>query len=88
VTTELRDDDAIKLTVEDSGPGIDANKLEGIFGAFITTKSQGMGLGLAISRMIIEKHKGQITASSDGKNGALFQVLLPIKSTVNGATHA
>src|SRR5262249_53946146 len=70
LTTELRDD-AIKLTVEDSGPGIDANKLEGIFGAFITTKSQGMGLGLAISRMIIEKHKGQITASSDGKKGAL-----------------
>jgi len=88
VTTELRDEDAIKLTVADSGPGIDANKLEGIFGAFITTKSQGMGLGLAISRMIIEKHKGQITASSDGKNGALFQVILPIKSTENGATHA
>jgi len=88
VTTEFRGDDAIKLTVEDSGPGIDANKLEGIFGAFITTKSQGMGLGLAICRMIIEKHQGQITASSDGKNGALFQVLLPIKSTDNGATHA
>jgi signal transduction histidine kinase len=79
--TELHGDDAIKLTVEDSGSGIDANKLEGIFGAFITTKSQGMGLGLAICRMIIEKHRGQITASSDGKNGALFQVVLPIKST-------
>ena len=88
VTTERRDDDAIKLIVEDSGPGIEVNKLEGIFGAFITTKSQGMGLGLAISRMIIEKHKGQITASSDGKNGALFQVILPIKSTENAATHS
>jgi signal transduction histidine kinase len=87
VTTELRDDDTIKLTVEDSGPGIDANKLEGIFGAFITTKSQGMGLGLAICRMIIERHKGQITASSDGKNGALFQVLLPIQSAETGVTH-
>jgi signal transduction histidine kinase len=88
VTTDVHGDDAIKLTVEDSGPGIDANKLEGIFGAFITTKSQGMGLGLAICRMIIEKHKGQITASSDGKNGALFQVVLPTKSTENGVTHA
>ena len=88
VTTELRSNDEIKLTVADSGPGIDANKLEGIFGAFITTKSQGMGLGLAICRMIIEKHKGQITASSDGKNGAQFQVILPIKSTDNGGTHA
>jgi len=88
VTTKVHGDDAIKLTVEDSGLGIDANKLEGIFGAFITTKSQGMGLGLAICRMIIEKHKGQITASSDGKNGAVFQVVLPIKSTEDGATHA
>jgi len=88
VTTTVHADDAIKLTIEDSGPGIDANKLEGIFGAFITTKSQGMGLGLAICRMIIEKHKGQITASSDGKNGALFQVLLPVKSTDNGVIHA
>jgi signal transduction histidine kinase len=86
--TELRGDDAIKLTVEDSGPGIDASKLEGIFGAFITTKSQGMGLGLAISRMIIEKHNGQITASSDGKNGAVFRVVLPIKSAENSATQA
>jgi signal transduction histidine kinase len=88
VTTDVHGDDAIKLTIEDSGPGIDANKLEGIFGAFITTKSQGMGLGLAICRMIIEKHKGQITASSDGKNGALFRVVLPIKSTEKGVTHA
>jgi signal transduction histidine kinase len=86
--TELHGDDAIKLTVEDSGPGIDANKLEGIFGAFITTKSQGMGLGLAISRMIIEKHGGQITASSDAKNGARFEVVLPIKSARNSAIEA
>jgi signal transduction histidine kinase len=86
--TELHGDDAIKLTVEDSGPGIDATKLEGIFGAFITTKSQGMGLGLAICRMIIEKHKGQITASSDSKNGAMFQVVLPIRSEEEETTHA
>jgi signal transduction histidine kinase len=86
VTTKAHGDNAIKLTVEDSGAGIDANKLEKIFGAFITTKSQGMGLGLAICRMIIEKHNGQITASSDGKNGALFQVVLPIKSTENSVT--
>jgi signal transduction histidine kinase len=84
--TELHGEDAIKLTVEDSGPGIDADKLEGIFGAFITTKSQGMGLGLAICRMIIEKHNGQIKASSDGKNGALFQVVLPIGSAEDSPT--
>ena len=80
VQTELRGDDAIRVIVEDSGPGIDTSKLDGIFGAFITTKADGMGLGLAICRMIIEKHNGQITASSDGKNGAKFQVVLPIRA--------
>jgi signal transduction histidine kinase len=46
-----------------------------------------MGLGLAICRMIIEKHNGQITASSDGKYGALFQVVLPIRPPED-VTHA
>ena len=52
-----------------------------IFTAFLTTKSHGMGLGLAICRMIVEQHGGQLTASSDGKNGALFQFVLPIAAT-------
>jgi signal transduction histidine kinase len=66
--------------VRDSGPGIDPKRIDGIFGAFFTTKSQGMGLGLAICRMIIEHHGGQLTASSDGKNGSLFRFALPIVS--------
>jgi signal transduction histidine kinase len=78
VTTGLRDRNAIAVTVEDSGPGIDPKQLDDIFGAFITTKLQGMGLGLAICRMIIEHHGGELTASSDGKNGASFQFVLPI----------
>ena len=78
VTTELRGRDAIAVAVEDSGPGIDPKKLDSIFTAFLTTKSHGMGLGLAICRMIVEQHGGQLTASSDGKNGALFQFVLPI----------
>jgi signal transduction histidine kinase len=68
------------VTIEDSGPGIDPAKLDGIFTAFVTNKSQGMGLGLAICRMIIEHHGGNLTASSDGKNGASFQFVLPIGS--------
>ncbi len=71
--------DSIAMAVQDSGPGIDPNELEEVFDAFFTTKSHGMGLGLAISRMIVERHGGEITASSDGKNGALFQVVLPIQ---------
>jgi signal transduction histidine kinase len=81
VKTEKRSGDAIVLSVQDSGPGIDPKNLESIFDAFVTTKSSGMGLGLAISRMIVEQHGGQLAASSDGKNGALFQLVLPVDAT-------
>jgi len=80
VRTAPRGSGAISVEVQDSGPGIDAKQLEGIFGAFVTTKSQGMGLGLAICRMIVEQHGGQLTATSDGANGSLFQFVLPVNS--------
>jgi C4-dicarboxylate-specific signal transduction histidine kinase len=79
VRTELKGHDAITVAVRDSGLGIDPKRLESIFGAFFTTKPHGMGLGLAICRLIIEHHGGQLTALSDGKDGALFQFVLPIK---------
>jgi signal transduction histidine kinase len=79
VRTELNGHDAITVAMRDSGPGIDEKRLDSIFGAFFTTKSHGMGLGLAICRMIIEHHGGQLTASSDGKSGSLFQFVLPIE---------
>ena len=66
VRTQLREPASLVVEVQDSGPGIPPEKLDGIFGAFFTTKAQGMGLGLAICRMIIEHHGGQLTASSDG----------------------
>jgi PAS domain S-box-containing protein len=69
--------DAIIVAVEDSGPGIDSERLGSIFDAFFTTKSHGIGLGLAICRMIVERHGGQLTAASDGNNGARFQFVLP-----------
>ena len=77
--TKRRGDDAIVVEIEDSGPGIDPADLNSIFDAFFTTKSHGMGLGLAICRMIIERHGGRLSASSDGTNGALFQVILPTR---------
>jgi len=79
VGTEVRDGVAILVTVEDSGLGIDGENLDKIFDAFFTTKRNGTGLGLAICRTIIERHAGELTASSDGKNGALFSIVLPIK---------
>ncbi len=77
--TKRHGDDAIVVEVEDSGPGIDPADLNSIFDAFFTTKSDGMGLGLAICRMIIERHGGRLSASSDGTNGSLFQVILPTR---------
>jgi signal transduction histidine kinase len=81
VKTEVHDRDAIIVALDDSGPGIDPKRFENIFDAFVTTKSHGLGLGLAICRMIIEQHGGQLTASSDGKKGALFQFVLPVAPT-------
>jgi signal transduction histidine kinase len=80
VRTELRGRDAIAIVVEDTGPGIEPTKLSSIFDAFTRTKPDGMGLGLAICRMISESHGGQLTASSDGKSGSLFLLVLPIAS--------
>jgi len=88
VTTERDGREAIVVSVEDSGPGIEPQKLHSIFDAFVTTKPQGMGLGLPICRMIISRHEGQLSALVDNKNGALFQFTLPIKSALTPRTLA
>jgi signal transduction histidine kinase len=77
--TQRQDPGSVVVAVQDTGPGIEPKRLNEIFDAFVTTKAQGTGLGLAICRTIIERHGGQLSAWSDGKNGALFQVVLPIE---------
>jgi signal transduction histidine kinase len=80
IQTERRGQDAIGISIQDSGRGIDAGMIDSIFDAFVTTKAKGKGLGLAISRMIIERHGGQLTATSAGSgNGAGFAIVLPVK---------
>jgi PAS domain S-box-containing protein len=79
--TELHSGNAILVAIEDTGPGFDPEQMGSIFDAFFTTKSHGIGLGLAICRMIVERHGGQLTAASDGKNGARFQFVLPAHVT-------
>jgi signal transduction histidine kinase len=81
VRTDRRGRDAVAVIVQDSGPGIEPGRLDEIFGAFVTTKPHGMGLGLAICRMIAEHHGGELTATSDGKTGAAFRFVLPIKQS-------
>ncbi len=79
VKTERHGSDQIALTVEDSGPGIEPERLGRIFDAFVTSKFLGTGLGLAICQVIVERHGGQILArSSEDEGGALFLCVLPI----------
>ena len=74
--TDILNPDAILVEVRDNGAGIDPAKLDSIFDAFVTTKSQGMGLGLAICRKIVECHGGQIFASPAKPAGAVFRIEL------------
>jgi signal transduction histidine kinase len=71
----------IIIEVEDSGPGIEPERLGSIFEPFVTTKPSGTGLGLAICSTIVERHGGRLTASSDGKSGATFKIVLPVEPT-------
>jgi PAS domain S-box-containing protein len=68
----------ILTTVRDSGPGLDPKGLDHLFNAFYTTKPQGMGMGLAISRSIVEAHGGQLWAKTISPRGAIFQFTVPI----------
>ena len=77
ISTGRFDRNAIMLTVEDTGPGIDPSKVDAIFDAFVTTKPRGMGLGLAICRMMVERHNGHISVSPVHPHGASFRVILP-----------
>jgi signal transduction histidine kinase len=82
VRTELHRRDAIRVAIEDSGPGIDQIRLDRMFDAFVSTKASGMGLGLAICKMIIERHGGEISALSDGRSGTTTQFILPISDQI------
>ena len=62
----------------DQGPGLPPDKLETVFDAFFTTKASGMGMGLAISRSIVEAHGGRIWAENNPEGGATFWFSLPV----------
>jgi PAS domain S-box-containing protein len=76
IRSRQHESDKVLVAVQDSGIGIDPQNLEKIFDAFYTTKSQGMGMGLAISRSIIENHGGKLWAVPNDGPGATFQFTL------------
>lgn len=69
---------SVDIVVSDCGPGIKADELDNVFKAFHTTKANGMGMGLAISRGLIEEHGGNLWAESNPDSGATFRIRLPI----------
>jgi len=77
VKTERGESDAVHISIEDSGTGIAPSNLDRIFKPLFSTKAQGMGMGLAICRSIIERHNGLIWVKADADGVAIFHVELP-----------
>ena len=81
VVTARHDPDSISISLQDTGPGIDPDKLASIFDPFVTTKAKGTGLGLAICKMIVDQHIGKLSAASGETAGARFEIVLPTMTT-------
>ena len=77
IKTELDTDDLVRVTVRDSGAGFDSQDANKLFAAFFSTKPQGMGIGLSVSRSIIESHHGRIWAVKNEGSGATFAFAIP-----------
>jgi len=71
-------DDEVRVAVHDTGVGIAGSDVDRVFGAFFTTKPGGMGMGLSISRSIIEAHGGRLWVAPNEPHGAIFQFSLPV----------
>ncbi len=72
------DQEAIEISIEDNGPGLDESKREQIFEPFFTTRADGTGLGLAIVKQTIEEHHGILTVQNGAGGGAIFTLQLPL----------
>jgi len=82
IATTKKDLKSVLVSVYDSGNGFPSNDLDRLFDPFYSTKSDGMGMGLTISRSIVESHGGRIWATPNSPCGAVFQFTLPIDSTL------
>jgi len=80
VRSEVDESKHVVISVQDSGPGFDPKRLEHLFDAFYTTKPHGLGMGLSISRSIVDAHRGRLWATANVPRGAVFQLALPIGS--------
>ena len=81
IKSESNGDDKVRVSVADTGSGIDPSHLHRIFDPLFTTKARGMGMGLSICRSIIESHQGRIWVAGDMSRGSIFQIELPTNAT-------
>lgn len=72
------DPDRVSIAIRDTGPGLPPDQMDRLFRSFFTTRADGMGMGLAICRSIIEAHGGEISAANADGGGAIFTVTLPV----------
>lgn len=79
ITTQADDDCFVRISVEDTGPGLLPEVAERLFQPFVTTKSKGMGIGLSICRTIVGAHGGELWMSPNGGEGTAFHFTLPTK---------
>jgi signal transduction histidine kinase len=79
IRTEREEGDRVRLTVRDAGVGFDGESGDKLFAPFFTTKSGGMGIGLSVSRSIIQTHRGRIWAAPNEGPGATFAFSIPIE---------
>jgi len=77
IATRNLDADQVEVTVNDSGPGIDPNMIDKIFDPFFTTKPDGMGMGLSISRTILQAHRGRLWAAAKDSPGTIVHFSIP-----------
>jgi len=76
--------DVVEISVADTGPGIAAELADRLFQPFVTTKESGMGLGLSISREIVQAHDGELSAAPRPSGGTVFRIVLPIRRDKDG----
>jgi signal transduction histidine kinase len=89
VTTERENRDGVRVTVRDAGEGLSPQRLDSLFDAFYTTKSGGMGIGLFVSRSIIERHHARLWAEpNEGARGTSFSFSIPGGGDVGADTGA
>jgi signal transduction histidine kinase len=84
IRTEDENSERVRVSVRDSGVGVDQQNMSRLLEAFYTTKSDGMGIGLSVSRSIIERHHGRLWAEPNDGPGVTFSFSIPVSQDRDG----